>query len=128
MLGFFSKKSQPPEQEQDKPAESKSWAQRLRAGLSRTRAQLSSKLATVFKRGKIDDELYEELETILLTSDVGIAATEQVLANLKTRVKQDKLTESTEVKGALQSVLTDLLRPLEKPLDFATHKPFIIMV
>src|SRR5262245_56559621 len=111
MLGFFKKSGTP---EQDKPTESKSWAARLRDGLSRTRTQLSGKLAHVFKRGKIDDELYEELETILLTSDVGIAATERVLTNLKEKVKQDKLTESTEVKAALQAVLSDLLRPLEK--------------
>jgi fused signal recognition particle receptor len=125
MLGFFKKSETP---EQDKPTESKSWAARLRAGLSRTRTQLSSKLATVFRRGKIDDELYEELESVLLTSDVGIAATERVLANLKAQVKKDGLTESTEVKAALQKVLIDLLTPLEKPLNFASHRPFIIMV
>jgi len=131
MLGFFKKSATP---EPDKPTEPtettepKGWAAKLRAGLSRTRAQLSSKLANVFKRGKIDDELYEELETVLLTSDIGVTATERVLDNLKARVKRDKLTESSEVKTALQSVLTDLLSPLEKPLDIASHTPFIIMV
>jgi fused signal recognition particle receptor len=125
MLGFFKKSVA---SEPDKASETKGWAARLRDGLSRTRAQLSSKLTAVFQRGKIDDELYEELETVLLTSDVGISATERVLTDLKAKVKRDKLTESTDVKAALQSVLVDLLIPLEKPIDFASHKPFIIMV
>src|SRR5262245_55507808 len=125
MFGFFKK---PETREQDKTTESKGWVARLRAGLSRTRTELSNKLTAVFKRGKIDDALYEELETVLITSDIGIAATERVLANLRSQVKQNRLTESTEVKAALQSVLVDLLTPLEKPFNFTTYSPFIIMV
>lgn len=146
MFGFFKKSGTPPAPastpEPEKELEVKkveepvvlapepklSWAAKLRAGLSRTRTQFSSKLSNLFKRGKIDDELYEELETILLTSDVGVAATEKVLSDLKALVKQNKLTESSEVKGALQTVLLNLLSPLEKPLDYNGHKPFIIMV
>jgi fused signal recognition particle receptor len=148
MFGFFKKSAPPPtptstseqkvEIEEKKveepiavapaPEPKLSWAAKLRAGLSRTRAQFSSKLSNLFKRGKIDDELYEELETILLTSDVGITATEKVLSDLKALVKQNKLTDSSEVKGALQTVLLNLLSPLEKPLDYNSHKPFIIMV
>jgi len=130
MLGFF-KKSTPPKPEsstEEKPAESKGWVARLRAGLSRTRTQLSGKLAAVFKRGKIDDELYEELETVLLTSDIGVTATQRILDELKTQVKRNKLTESIDVKAALQTTLTDILTPLEKPLDVNGHTPFIIMV
>ncbi|MES2353560.1 MAG: signal recognition particle-docking protein FtsY [Pseudomonadota bacterium] len=130
MLSFF-KKSPPPKPDspaEEKPAESKGWVARLRAGLSRTRTQLSGKLAAVFKRGKIDDELYEELETVLLTSDIGVTATERILDTLKTHVKRNKLTESIDVKAALQTTLTDILLPLEKPLDVNGHAPFIIMV
>ena len=109
-------------------AASKGWAARLRVGLARTRTQLSGRLAAVFRSGKIDDALYEELETILLTSDVGVAGTQRVLDSLRVTVKRDGLTESAEVKGALQAVLTDLLAPLERALDVTTHKPFIIML
>ena len=111
-----------------KAVESRGWAARLREGLSRTRTEFTGKLAGVFRRGKIDDALYEELETILLTSDVGVAGAERLLASLRARVKREGLTDSTEVKSALQAVLTELLTPLEKPLDLGTHKPLVILL
>lgn len=110
------------------PAEKTGWAARLKAGLTRTRENLSGKLGNVFKRGKIDDELYDELETILLTADVGVVGTEKLLQDLRALVKKEKLTEATDIKPALQSVLLDLLQPLEAPLDVSTAKPFVIML
>ena len=61
-----------------------SWRERLKAGLARTRAQFGGKLKSIFSRGKVDDELLEELETLLLTSDVGMEATQHLLDDLKT--------------------------------------------
>jgi fused signal recognition particle receptor len=110
------------------PAEKTGWAARLKAGLTRTRENLNNKLSTVFKRGKIDDELYDELETILLTADVGVVGTEKLLQDLRALVKKEKLTEAADIKPALQSVLLDLLQPLEVPLDVSTAKPFVIML
>ena len=110
------------------PAEKTGWAARLKAGLTRTRENLSGKLGNVFKRGKIDDELYDELETILLTADVGVVGTEKLLQDLRALVKKEKLTEAVDIKPALQSVLLDLLQPLEAPLDVSTAKPFVIML
>ena len=52
-----------------------SWRERLFKGLAKTRAQWGGKLKSIFSRGKVDDELLEELETLLLTSDCGIEAT-----------------------------------------------------
>jgi fused signal recognition particle receptor len=110
------------------PAEKTGWAARLKAGLTRTRENLNGKLGSVFKRGKIDDELYDELETILLTADVGVVGTEKLLKDLRALVKNEKLTEAADIKPALQSVLLDLLQPLEAPLDVSTAKPFVIML
>ena len=110
------------------PAEKTGWAARLKAGLTRTRENLGGKLGNVFKRGKIDDELYDELETILLTADVGVVGTEKLLKDLRALVKKEKLTEAVDIKPALQSVLLDLLQPLEAPLDVSTAKPFVIML
>jgi fused signal recognition particle receptor len=110
------------------PAEKTGWAARLKAGLTRTRENLGGKLGNVFKRGKIDDELYEELETILLTADVGVVGTEKLLQDLRALVKKEKLTDAADIKPALQSVLLDLLQPLEAPLDVSTAKPFVIML
>jgi fused signal recognition particle receptor len=112
----------------EQPAEKSGWAARLKAGLTRTRENLSGKLGSVFKRGKIDDELYDELETILLTADVGVVGTEKLLKDLRALVKKEKLTEAADIKPALQSVLLDLLQPLEAPLDVSTAKPFVIML
>lgn len=104
------------------------WASRLKEGLSRTRNQLGKQISALFSRGKIDDALFDELETILLTSDVGMDATNFLLSNLKEKVKKEKLTEAAELKQALQDCLLELLIPLEKPLDLGTQKPFIIMI
>ena len=104
------------------------WRERLKAGLARTRAQFGGQLKSIFSRGKVDDELLEELETLLLTSDIGIEATEHLLAALKARAKQDKLESPEAIQAAMADILHALLLPLEEPLDFASHKPFIIMI
>jgi fused signal recognition particle receptor len=136
MFSFFKSKPelepqatvppQPSKSEGEKPL---TWAQRLKQGLSRTRDQLGQQIGGLFgMHAKIDEALYEELETILLTSDVGVEATQALLATLRARVKRDKLTESLQLKAALIEAMSDLLAPLDKPLDVGTHKPFVIMM
>ena len=105
-----------------------SFTQRLKQGLAKTRQQLSGQLNSLFGSGKIDAETYEELETILLTADIGVAATQQLLDNLKKRVKRENLTENTALKQALKSELLIVLAPLEKPLQTNSHAPFVIML
>ena len=75
--------------------ERKGWLDKLKAGLRKT----GSSLATVFTGTRIDDELYEELETALLMADTGVKATEFLLADLKRRVKETKTTDPAAVKG-----------------------------
>jgi len=101
---------------------------RLKRGLSKTRANLTSQLAGLFSGGKIDDDIYEELESILLTSDIGINATQALLADLKNRVKRESLNDTLQLKSALKKALSQLLLPLQKPLNTTTHKPFVIMM
>ncbi|MBW7903475.1 MAG: signal recognition particle-docking protein FtsY [Rhodocyclaceae bacterium] len=105
-----------------------SWRERLKAGLARTRAQFGGRMKSIFARGKVDDELLEELETLLLTSDIGIEATEHLLADLKARAKKDKLETPEAIQQALADALCALLQPLEAPLDVAGHRPFIVML
>ena len=100
----------------------------MKAGLARTRAQLGGKLKTIFSRGKVDEELLEELESLLLTSDVGLEATGHLLDELKTRAKRDRIETPEGIQKALSDALHDLLRPLEEPLDARSKKPFIIMI
>ncbi len=107
---------------------SMSWTQRLKAGLSKTRDRLGKQLAGLFGGGKIDEELYEELETVLLTADMGVDATVHLLADVRERVSLRGLKDASELKGALKDSLTELIAPLEKPLDTAGRKPFVIMM
>jgi len=101
-----------------------SWMTRLGQGLRRTGQSIS----TVFTGTKIDDDLYEELETALLMADAGVQATEYLLKDLKQRVKDTGTTEPSAVKALLAASIAQLLKPLEKPLTIGAHKPTIIMV
>jgi fused signal recognition particle receptor len=105
------------------------WAQKLRAGLAKTREKLGGQLAGLFGVGrKIDNDLYEELETILLTADVGVDATEALLERLRKQVAREHLTDAAALRSALSDALTELLAPLEAPLDTSGARPFIIML
>ncbi len=106
----------------------KSWSERLKQSLSKTRKQLGNQLAGLFGGGKIDAEVYEELETILITSDVGVNATKNLLADIKNRVKVQSLDDTVQLKAALKEAMSDLLTPLQKTLDTTGHKPFVIML
>ena len=100
------------------------WLQRLKNGLRKT----GSSIATVFTGTQIDEALYEELETALLMADTGVKATEQLLADLKRRVKDAKATDPAQVKGLLADAIADLLAPLQKPLEIGAQQPTVIMV
>ena len=100
------------------------WSERLKAGLTRTRAQIDG----LFGGGKIDAALYEELESALLCADTGVAATQFLLENLRQQVRKNGLTERRELKLALQEALATLIAPLERPLAAKGHHPFIIML
>ena len=101
-----------------------SWMDRLKSGLSRT----SSNIATLFVGAKIDDDLYDELESALLMADAGVDATASLLNGLKRKVKEEKLTEAAQVKAALRSLLLDLLKPLEKPFELGREQPLVMMI
>ncbi|QSN61541.1 signal recognition particle-docking protein FtsY [Caballeronia sp. M1242] len=105
-------------------AAKKSWLSRLRNGLSKT----SSSLTGIFVGAKIDEDLYEELETALLMSDAGVDATEFLLESLREKVRAERLTEATQVKAALRELLVDLLRPLEKSLMLGRAQPLVMMI
>jgi fused signal recognition particle receptor len=101
-----------------------SWMARLKAGLSKT----STNLSLLFVGAKIDEDLYEELESALLMADAGMDATQFLLDGLRRKVKEDKLLEASAVKAALKLLMTDMLRPLEKPLELGRHTPLVMMI
>lgn len=106
------------------PAPRKSWLERLKAGLRKT----GSSISTVFTGTKIDEDLYEELETALLMADAGVKATTFLLDDLRRRVKAAKATDPAQVKGLLADAIAELLQPLEKTLVIGEHEPTVIMV
>lgn len=106
------------------PEQKRSWLSRLKAGLAKT----SSNLTTLFIGARIDDDLYDELEAALLTSDAGVEATLFLLDALKKKVKEEKLTEAVQVKAALKTLLIDLLTPLQKPLVLGQYQPLVMMI
>ncbi len=130
MFSFFKsadKVAEPAKVEEKKEG----WLQRLKTGLTKSRQKLGGQLTALFSRGKIDEALYEELEEILLSSDVGVTATAKLIEDVRIRVRKEKLTDALELKGALKGALEALLGPLERRMDIGSQadaaKPQIIM-
>ncbi|WP_374582518.1 signal recognition particle-docking protein FtsY [Pseudoduganella sp.] len=107
-----------------RPEPKQSWMSRLKAGLSKTSANLS----ILFVGAKIDDDLYDELEAALLMSDAGVEATQYLLDALKRKVKEDKLLDAAAVKEALKQLMVELLAPLQKPFELGRHQPLVMMI
>jgi len=128
MFGFLKSKDDPAAQATAPAAPRPSWSERLKAGLSRTRATLNTPLGELFSRARIDDELLEELESTLLMADCGIDATQWLLAELKATVKRDRLETPAQLRKALAEALQTLLAPLEQALLADGHQPFVIMI
>ncbi len=104
--------------------ERQGWLDKLSSGLRKT----SSNIAQVFAGAQIDDQLYEDLESALLLADTGVKATGFLLADVKRRVAASGATRPVQVKNILIASLTELLKPLEKPLVIGEFKPTVIMV
>lgn len=105
-------------------AERKGWFDKLKTGLRKT----GTGIQAVFVNAQIDDALYEELESALLMADTGVKATEFLLDDLRGRVKRQMATDAAQVKRLLADAITDLLKPLEKPLVIGQFTPTVIMV
>ena len=108
----------------------KSWATRLRQGLSKTRHSFSQGITQSLSLHKqIDDELFETIETTLLTADVGMEATQSIIEDLIARLKRKQLRDPDSLMQALRNDLVNLLKPCEAPLRIDhTHSPYVILV
>lgn len=109
-------------------APKRSWGDRLKAGLARTRQQLGGGLASLFGRRKIDEDLLEELESTLLMADCGVDATQHLIDDLRRRWKRDRLETADQLQQSLADGLHAILAPLEQPLEIGAQRPFIIMI
>ncbi|MEE1900680.1 signal recognition particle-docking protein FtsY [Pseudomonas asiatica] len=103
---------------------------RLKQGLSKTSASIGEGMASLFLGKKvIDDDLLDEIETRLLTADVGVEATSTIVQNLTQKVARKQLADADALYKSLQEELAALLRPVEQPLVVqAQNKPYVILV
>lgn len=101
---------------------------KLKEGLTKTRDQFVSKVEEILTgRRKIDEELYEELEEVLIRSDVGVTTSLELVQRLRQEVKKRKLSEAQELREVLKEEISNLLGE-EEPLQLAENGPSVILV
>jgi fused signal recognition particle receptor len=110
-----------PESSEEKKA---SWLDKLRGGLAKT----GQSIGHLFIGVRVDEALFEELETALIMADAGVEATERLIHALRQRVKRDRIEDPEGVRQALREVLTEHLSVLEKPFDVGRVKPLVVMI
>lgn len=116
--------SSPPQSE-----ERQGFFKRLRSRLNRGNSWLTYDLADLFRGRKIDAQILEELETRLLSADVGIEATEHILSGLQKRVARNELQDVAALITALRASIVEILSPCARPLEIdAGRAPFVVLV
>ncbi|GBL03826.1 signal recognition particle-docking protein FtsY [Glaciecola sp. KUL10] len=108
---------------------------RLKQSLSRTKENIGSGFANLFVGKKIDDELYEDLETQLLVADVGIKTTSSIIDSLTENAKRKELKDGEALYELLKAKMRDILEPVSQPLDLniatsedESQHPFVILM
>lgn len=123
-------KPEPQPAPEPEPEEPVSFFQRMREGLGRTRGQLADGLANLFATNKqIDRDLLEEIENLLLTADVGMTATTEIIDSLTAKLERSELRDSDALFQALREELHGILEPCTTALQPKTdNKPFVILM
>ena len=102
---------------------------RLKAGLSKTRENIVKGIDRVFSGfSSIDEEFYEELEEILIMGDIGVKATEEILDNLRKRVKQDHIKEPADCKEILIESIKEQMQVGETAYEFETKQSIVFVI
>ena len=102
--------------------------EKLKEGLKKTKEAVFKQVTSLFSRYTvIDDDLYEELEEILITSDVGVGTTEQILESLQEVVRRDKITEPEDARRALMQILAEMIGEGE-PLNLSTTPSVVLVI
>ncbi len=118
----------PVEAPEEDTSTKKSFWGRLKSGLSKTRNAIFAPVDNLLKSfTKIDEELLEELEEILITGDVGMTATEQILDELRARIKDGRLKEKEQVMDALREIMTDMIGE-SHPLQLDTTPSVLLVI
>ncbi len=96
--------------------------------LRKTRENIAFGLSALIKGRKIDEDLYEELETSLLTADLGVDTTNKIIERLRQEAKLKELHDASLLKNKLNEILIDILKPCQIPLDVTQNSPFVILM
>ena len=129
MLSFLKPDKDKPEEVGAEASSDGGWMAKLRRGLDATRSRFGSQIAEVFGSGrKIDETLFEELETVLLGCDVGVDATNHLLEKTRNRARRENMQDAAQIRDALRQALLELLAPLAQPLDVSRARPFVILM
>ncbi len=105
-----------------------SFFEKLKAGLAKTKAAVMGQINDLFKSFvKIDEDMLDELEELLICSDIGAATTEYILDELRDRIKEKHLTDPADAKAELKEILLSLVGENE-PLDLSTHPSVILVI
>jgi len=127
---------EPSEQQQsDAPVEEatpspQSFFQRLKSGLAKTRSQFSEGLANlVLGQKEIDDDILEEVETLLLMADVGVDTTDQIISKLTAQAARKELKDTQALVARLKAHLLEIIEPVQEPLNITgEQQPFVILM
>lgn len=116
------------EETMEAPEEKKGFFARLKEGLGKTRAAISDKVdAVLVSLGKVDDDLYEELEEALIMSDIGADTSMYIISLLKERAKSRGITEAMELKGVLREIVEEILSAQDSEMHLDAS-PAVVMV
>ncbi len=110
-----------------KEAEKASWLDRLKQGLEKSSSKLTTGISDIFTKRKLDDATLDELQDLLITSDIGVATAAKLTENLR-RTRFGKDVSGDEIRAALAADIAELLLPAQKAIDIDGHKPFVILV
>jgi len=122
-------KPEPTEVAPKEKGEKKGFWARLTQGLRRTSGSIGSGLIGVFRGKKIDDDLFEELETQLLMADLGVATTTKIIDNLTKQADRKQLKDAEALYELLQEQLAEILKPVDKRLEIPeSDSPYVILM
>ena len=109
--------------------ERKGFFSRLAAGLSKTRDNIVSGIDSVFSGfSSLDDEFYEEIEEILIMGDLGVKATEEIIENLKAKVKENKIKEPMACRQLLIDSIKEQMRVEETAYRFEEERSVVLVI
>lgn len=113
---------------EESPPAKQNFFQRLKTGLSKTRKGFVDRVEQLVTGRKVDEELFEELEELLIQADVGVPTAVELVDRLRDRAEQEKITEGEDLKNLLSDEITTMLKENAEPLKDAVETPYVIMV